>query len=891
MNRLRLALALVALTSGCAEPVREPRAATATLSKEDARARAARVSNVVYALELDLDSEAPEYVGSVQITFDLSDAAPLEDLTLDFVGGALDRVRVNGGKLDTGSRALDDLYNGYFLTLPAATLRTGANAVEIAFSHPYSRDGSGLYRFKDPFDGQDYLYTNFEPYHHNELFPSFDQPDLKARFSTQVSVPADWEVISIVAESSIADEGGRKRWTFPPSAPISTYVYALHAGDYRRWESDADEIPLRLFARKSVAGDVHPEHWFVPTRQGFAFFERYFDVPYPFGKYDQIIVPHFNAGAMENVGAVTFSERFLRRGTVTRQAKRSLASVILHEMAHMWFGDLVTMDWWNGLWLNESFATFMANLAMIEATAFTDAQLAAFRRTVGAYRADERDTTHPIEMPIHDTDAAFANFDAITYGKGAATLAQLRHLVGPDAFRRGVSSYLKSHAYANTAIEDFLSAIATAAERDLAAWSTDWLRTPGANRVAVEFACEGDRIARMAVVQDAPPDWPTLRTHRTQLGLYDLAQGEIAVTAIPVTYAGARTPVAAAEGMPCPDFVYANHGDWDYAEVALDAGALDMLRRRIHDFPDPLVRSMLWQGVYDMLLEGRLAPAAFIDFALAGADGEDVDEVLRQILGALQSAWSYQRRLDPDQSRIDAIGARIEETLWDAFERSEAGSDRQVLLFDRYLAAAVSATARERLVSLLASPQLPAGFVFDQDRRWSVVAKLSGFDQPQATALASAERERDPSDKGRRSALSVAAARPDAAQQRRFMAQLLAPGAVDVNLSAADARAIAGGLFPIHQQGLQLEIVDEVLAHLQTLSDTVDATYFGAVTGGLLGTICDAGYLEKLDRAIDTSASWHPSLRKRLLDMRFDVNRCLAIGRALVAGEAAEVGA
>ena len=864
------------LIHGCADqPAQQPRAAAATLAKEDARARAARVSNVRYALDLALDGEAAEYAGEVQIDFDLADStASGRDLTIDFVGGTVASVSVNAVGLDT----LGNLYNGYFLTLPATALRVGANRVQIGFSHPYSRDGSGLYRFRDPVDGRDYLYTNFEPYDQNQLFPSFDQPDLKARFTTRVTAPADWQVISVVTESDVADHDGRRRWTFPESQPISTYVYALHAGRYQHWTSAAGAIPLRLFARASLAEYVHPEHWFVPTQQGFGFFQRYFDIPYPFAKYDQVIVPHFNAGAMENVAAVTFSERFLRRGTVTKQARRSLASVILHEMAHMWFGDLVTMDWWNGLWLNESFATFMANLAMVEATEFTDNGLFAFRSKVRAYRADERDTTHPIEMPIPDTGAAFANFDAITYSKGSATLNQLRHLVGPEAFRLGVSTYLKTHAYANTTIEDFLNAISAAAERDLTGWSTDWLHRPGTNGVSADFDCAAGVIGSMAVVQEAPSAWPTLRTHRTQLGLYDFGEDGVTVRGLPVLYADQRSPVPAAAGMSCPDFVYANHGDWDYARVALDTSALEVLGRHLQGFDGSLARSMLWQGVYEMVLDQRLAPVNFIDFTLANVESEAVDEVFAQVLGALQSAWSYHRLL-AHQERIDAVAAKVEGYLWVTFQSAAAGSDRQILLFDNYVTATVSATGIDRLAGLLDSPSPAVGFVFDQDRRWSVLQKLAAHGYSGLDGLLRAERERDSSDQGRRSALSVVAAQPDTEQQREFMAQLLDPQSAE--LSVADARAIAGGLFPSNQHTLQLEVVDEVFDALQTVSDSVDETYFGAVTGGLLGTICDAGYLQRLERAIDQAASLHPSLHKRLLDMRFDARRCLAIEAAM----------
>ena len=893
MNRFFICLIVVlaaGLVCGCMDGrTPEPRAEASMLTKEHAQARSARISEVTYALEFEFDGEASEYAGKVTITFKLGDVQ--EDLTVDFFGGAISSVQINDRMLATShteqdagdAEASDRLivpYNGFYLSLPAQALHTGMNVVDIEFTHPYSSDSSGMYRFRDPVDERDYLYTDFEPYDQNRLFPSFDQPDLKARYSTQVSVPANWQVISVVAESSIVEQGDRKLWTFPPSAPISTYIYALHAGEYQRWEAAAGDIPLRLFARASMAEYVYPEDWFIPTRQGFEFFQRYFNIPYPFGKYDQVIVPHFNAGAMENVGAVTFSERYLRRGTVTRADRRALASVILHELAHMWFGNLVTMDWWNGLWLNESFATFMATLAMMEATEYTEARQVAYRRTISAYRADERDTTHPIEMPIADTDAAFANFDAITYSKGSATLFQLNHLVGPEAFRRGVSEYLLSHAYGNTTIDDFLGSISNAAGQDLGEWATHWLNAPGTNGVAVEFECKDGVIAMLEVIQTAPQSWPVLRTHRTQLGFYDFENGNVAVRLLPVTYSGVRTEVAAALGGHCPDFIYANHSDWDFVRVDFDAEVLATLREHLNDFDDPLIRSMLWQGAYEMVLYQRLTPMEFIDFVLANVGDESVDEVVRLALGAMQGAWSYLQHLAQYNTSREIVAARIEGYLWQAFHDSNPGSDRQLLMFDNYVYAVTSKPGLERLAGLFGAVVLPEGFVFDQDRRWNVIQRLNSFEHPDIDALLGTERRRDPSDQGRRHALSVVAALPDPGQQRRLMQQLLDP---EAGLSVADARAIAGGLFPVHQNALQLEIVDEVFDKLQAVSDNIDPAYFRPIARGLLDMICHERYLEQLEQAIGRAESLHPSLRKHLLDVRFNVKRCLAIGAASTA--------
>ena len=823
------------------------RRAAAMLSMEHARARADRVTDVSYEIDLILSGELPQYTGEVSIHFDLTGSD--SDLTVDFVGGAVHSLIVNGTETD-------GTYNGFFLTLPAATLIEGANTVTATYSRPYSADGSGLYRFKDPEDGRYYLYTDFEPYDQNRLFPSFDQPDLKARYTTQVTVPADWQVIANVREATISDSGNDKTWSFPPTVPISTYVYALHAGQYRVWESEAGDIPLRLFARESLVPYVYPEHWFGPTREGFAFFNDYFEVAYPFGKYDQIIVPHFNAGAMENVGAVTFSERYLSRGTVTRQNRRRITSVIHHEMAHMWFGDLVTMDWWNGLWLNESFATVMSVLSMVGATEFTDEWQESFLDTIRAYQADERDTTHPIELPTADTDGAFANFDRITYEKGSATLMQLNHLVGPETFRRGVSNYLNEHAYGNTGIDDFLGAISAAADIDLNDWSRDWLLEPGANTVEVDYSCSDGKIESMTILQGAPAEWPTLRTHRTQLGLYYFGDGNVDVGTIPATYSGERANIDDAIGQPCPDMVYANHGDWDYVRVRLARESLPLLREHLASFSDPLTRLMLWQSVWDLALDGGISMATYIDFALSNLEQEPQESALRQVLNALQNSLSYLGEMDTDPTLLANVRQRVETYLWTHVGLSESGSDRQLLFYDNYVRAVTSPAGIERIASLLVdAAQVPAGIMIDQDRRWTLLAVLAANGHPDFADLFATERDKDQTDEGQRRALSVEVSQPDPALKQRWVGALLDPSAT-ANL--AEFRAIAGGLFPDGQHELKLASSQTVLDNLPNVSETRDAAFFAPYVGGLLGPICSEPFLDRLEQRIADSDSLHP---------------------------------
>ncbi len=491
------------------------------LTEFEAKERASRVSDVAYTLFFDLNADKETYSGRATTQFHYRPSTDAFQLTIDFETGTVKTLLVNGTKVETPT------YNGFFVTLPTSYLKPGTNSVEIEFEKPFSKSGDGFYRFKDPEDGRVYTFTDFEPFNANKLFPCFDQPDLKATYTMEVLAPNDWTVITAVRENKTKSEQGRVRWFFPTTLPFSTYIFSLHAGPYHVWKStaktQAGTIPLRLFARKTLAKYIDAQNWFKISTQGFQFFNAYFDTFYPFKKYDQVIVPDFNAGAMENVGAVTFSERFVFRGEPTRAQLLDRADVILHEMAHMWFGDLVTMKWWNDLWLNESFATFMAALASAEATEFKEAWQVFYEDTkTWAYWEDGLVTTHPIEVPVLSTDQAFANFDGITYGKGASVLKQVHFLIGAERFKAGVRDYFKKFAYKNAERKDFVSSLEQASGSNvLANWTGEWLQTKSFNVLEAEFKCDGGKITDFLVHQKLEdPEHSTLRAHKTRVGLY-----------------------------------------------------------------------------------------------------------------------------------------------------------------------------------------------------------------------------------------------------------------------------------------------------------------------------------------------------------------------------------
>ncbi|MDQ2988624.1 MAG: aminopeptidase N, partial [Pseudomonadota bacterium] len=551
LSRSVLALTVSATLAGStafAEAL-PPRAANTYLTQADAAARSARIANVDYVLDFALTGKET-FSGTSTITFDLSDTT--DPLTID-----LDKATI--GKLLVNGKAIAPQYNQFFITVQPQDLVKGRNTVVVSYQRLHSTNGEGLHRMVDPVDGRVYTYSQFEPAAAHQMFALFDQPDLKATYQLTVTAPADWQVVSMMRESGVQADPAGKRWTFPQSKKLSAYNFSLHAGPYKVWEDGSGKYPMRLFARQSVASQVSPADWFKYTKQGLVFFEQYFGVPYQFEKYDQLLVPDFLYGAMENAGAVTFAEKgFLFKAEMSDSQRARLASVIMHEMAHQWFGDLVTMKWWNGIWLNESFASFMGTMATAEATEFKNAWQDFYAdHKQNAYAADQSLSTHPIEVPVPSTANAFDNADAITYYKGASTLMQLRHLLGADVFRKGVHNYLVKYAYKNAQLDDFIGSLGEAAGRDLGPWTQQWLYNAGVNTVAAKYSCANGKINSFIVQQSAPgAELRTLREQRVQVATFKLVGGKLALAKnVAITYAGATTKVPTLAGSACPDLV------------------------------------------------------------------------------------------------------------------------------------------------------------------------------------------------------------------------------------------------------------------------------------------------------------------------------------------------
>ena len=845
------------------------------LRREHAELRASQVSDVSYELNLDLVESTENYTGKVTIDFNL--ASQDHPLSIDFSGGTVDAILVN----DT---AVEADYNGFFITLQADTLQEGRNRVEISYRHAYSTDGNGLYRFMDPEDGRTYVYTYLWPYYANRLFPCFDQPDLRASFGLVVRTPADWVVASAALESTVLefsdDSGAQKLWRFPKTARFSTYVFSLYGGPYRIWQATAGEVPLRLLARQSMAPYVDADAWFELTRRGLSFYEQYFDIPYPFEKYDQVIVPDFNIGGMENVAAIAYTERVLSRGTPTRQQREDLTLLILHEMAHMWFGDLVTMKWWNGLWLNESFATYMSYVAAVEASEFSDAWHRFFLYSKrSAYRADQRVTTHPIEMPIPDTGSFFTVFDSITYGKGASVLKQLVHALGEETFRRGVSAYLKKHSYANTSLSDFTASLTQAAGKDIGEWSDAWLYRAGLNTVTVRYDCDGKEVSRLSVYQSAPAELPTLREHRLQLGLYRPSTdgNPRSPERLPVTVAGSDTTLDDALGNPCPALIYPNLDDWGYVKIGLDPTTIVSATTLVADLEDPLQRSMLWHDLWQATRDGELTLAAYAAVAVEQSRKETNVNLLDQVLGTLTATIAFLNRLGPASAETrEMYLPRIEELAWSGALTAPAGSDLQSTWLDRYVGLAQTPKALDRLERLLDGELALKGLDIDQDRRWALIIRLNTMAHPGSHKLLETERQRDQSAAGGKRAIAAEAARPDRETKENWLEEFLN---AESAYSFSEQRAAMRALFPSQQSAIHAELQARILDALPRLSAERDDYFLTSYTRELLRPICREESVDRLRNALASGEKLNATVTRFLLEAHEEDERCLELAK------------
>ncbi|MDV9198287.1 aminopeptidase N, partial [Streptomyces sp. Wh19] len=614
------------------------------LTREEAQERARLLTVDAYEIDLDLSGaqEGGTYRSVTTVRFDSAEAGA--ETFIDLVAPAVHEVELNGKSLDVAA-----VFRDSRIALPH--LVAGSNELKVVADCAYTNTGEGLHRFVDPVDQQAYLYTQFEVPDARRVFASFEQPDLKATFRFTVTAPEGWTVIS----NSPTPEPKDNVWSFEPTPRISSYITALIVGPYHSvhssYEKDGRSVPLGIYCRPSLAEFLDADAIFDVTRQGFDWFQEKFDYDYPFAKYDQLFVPEFNAGAMENAGAVTIRDQYVFRSKVTDAAYETRAETILHELAHMWFGDLVTMEWWNDLWLNESFATYtsIACQAYAEGSKWPHSWTTfANSMKTWAYRQDQLPSTHPIMADIRDLDDVLVNFDGITYAKGASVLKQLVAYVGMDEFFKGVQAYFKAHAFGNTRLSDLLGALEETSGRDLKTWSKAWLETAGINILRPEITTdENGHVTSFTVLQEAPAlpagakGEPTLRPHRIAIGCYELdGSGKLVRTdRIELDVDGARTTVPFPAGTARPAVILLNDDDLSYAKVRLDEESLRVVTEHLGDFTESLPRALCWASAWDMTRDGELATRDYLALVLSGIGKESdigvVQSLHRQVKLAL----------------------------------------------------------------------------------------------------------------------------------------------------------------------------------------------------------------------------------------------------------------
>lgn len=729
------------------------------LTRSEAQQRASLIQVHDYDIALDLTRGAETFLSTTTVRFSATEGAAT---FLDAITRTVHSVTLNGVELDPA-----DVADGVRIRLDSLAQD---NELQVVADAMYTNTGEGLHRFVDPVDGEVYLYSQFEVPDSRRVFAVFEQPDLKAAFRFTVTAPTTWQVISNQPTPEPVPAGqGAATWSFEPTPRISSYITALIAGPYvvktdSLMSSDGRTIPLGVFARASLAPFLDADYVFEKTKQGFAFYEEKFGVPYPFTKYDQLFVPEFNAGAMENAGAVTFTETYVFRSKVTDAIKERRVVTILHELAHMWFGDLVTMKWWNDLWLNESFAEYASTLATAEATEWTEAwtTFAAMEKS-WAYRQDQLPSTHPIVATINDLEDVQVNFDGITYAKGASVLKQLVAWVGEKEFLAGVHEYFVKHAFSNTELRDLLVELEATSGRDLTEWSAQWLETAGVNTLRPEIAVdENGVIASFAILQSAVEDYPTIRPHRLAIGLYDF-EGErlVRVDRLELDIDGERTEVPELIGRSRPALVLLNDDDLAYAKIRLDEASLAIAIEHLAGIESPLARSLVWGSAWDATRDAESSPRDFVRLVLGNIATETESTTLRTVLNQLViTATQYvapQYRAEVVQEAGDA--------LWTFAQNATGGSDAQ-FQFVKFFAAIASTPAHlEAVQALLDASTALEGLDIDTDLGWELLIALvaggrAGTDEIDA-ALAS-----DNTATGQQSAAHARAALPTVEAKR-----------------------------------------------------------------------------------------------------------------------------
>ncbi|HEY6933728.1 MAG TPA: aminopeptidase N [Marmoricola sp.] len=843
------------------------------LTRDEAQTRARLLSVDSYTIDLDLTTGERTFASTTTIRFRSSE--PGASTFADLVGATVHELTLNGRSLDPATAYVD---NRIQLDDLAAE-----NELVVRADCTYSHSGEGLHRFVDPADDRIYTYTQFEVPDARRVYTTFEQPDLKSVFTFNVTAPEHWQVVSNAPTPAPVPLGdGKARWAFPTTKRMSTYITALVAGEYHAvhdvYEGKHGTIPLGHYCRQSLVEHLDREEIVKLTKQGFAFFEDAFDYPYPFEKYDQLYVPEYNMGAMENAGCVTLRDEYLPRSRQDRSFYEFRCSVILHEMAHMWFGDLVTMKWWDDLWLNESFAEWACYHAAVEVTEF-DESWTGFtnaRKQTG-YRQDQLPSTHPIAADNYDLRAVEVNFDMITYAKGAAVLKQLVAWVGLEPFLAGLRQYFKDFEYANSEFVDLLTALERSSGRELDGWAKEWLQTAGVNTLSPAFEIGPDgSYQTFAVRQTAPAEWPTLRRHRIGIGLYDEVDGRLVRREhVEVDIDGERTEVPELVGLRQPDLLLLNDHDLTYAKIRLDERSLATVVGGLSRLDDSLARALCWGAAWDMTRDAEMRATDFVDLVLANIGSETDAFGVSRIPGYAAQAVNH---LSAPANRA-ALKATWERGLRRLVEEAAPGSDHQLTFVRSYAAAAHSTDALADLEGLLDGSLTFEGLSVDQDLRWVLLTHLARAGRADEARIAE-ELERDRTISGKEHAAAARAARPTAEAK----AEAWQAAVVDPETPNETQRSIVLSFQRPGQEEVLAPYLEKYLEAAETMWDHLGSHKASVALEFIFPRpLASRDLLERVDAWLATSEA-DPAAKRYVAEGRADVARYLAAQQRDAAG-------
>lgn len=835
------------------------------LTRDEATARAAVIAVDHYDVVLDLTTSDTTFRSTTTVTF--TSAEPGAATFVDLIAPSVEAITLNGEALDPATH-----FDGLRVQLPTTAEH---NTLTVDATAAYMNTGEGLHRFTDPVDGEVYLYSQFEVADCRRMFAVFEQPDLKATFGFTVTAPDHWQVVSNspTPEATAAGEGAAT-WAFGTTPRMSCYITALIAGPYAvvrdEVETRRGTVPLAIFCRQSLLEHLDADNIFDCTKRGFAFFENEFDCEYPFEKYDQLFTPEYNMGAMENAGAVTISEVYVFRSKVTEAIVERRALTILHELAHMWFGNLVTMKWWNDLWLNESFAEWASTTCQAEVTQWASAWTTfGTSEKAWAYRQDQLSSTHPIVAPIHDLEDVEVNFDGITYAKGASVLKQLVAYVGREPFTAGLRAYFAKHAWGNTTLADLLHELEQTSGRDLGTWSKLWLETAGVNTLRPEIETDDQGlISAASIAQTHAPDFATLRPHRLAVGLYSV-EGDTLVRTdrLELDVDGESTDLPELIGRPAPDLLLVNDDDLAYAKIRLDPRSLATALAHPRGFTDSLPRALVLGAAWDMTRDAEMAARDFVSLVLASLPGETDSTLLRTLLGQLSTTL----RLYVAPQHRAATGAEAVAALRGLAMSAAPGSDAQLQLVGAYAAHQGGGDDAAYLRGLLDGTEVLDGLAVDTDMRWTLLTSLAACGDA-TTEDVDAELQRDNTATGRERAEQARAALPTAEAKATAWRR----GVEEDGLPNSVLESLAAGFGNVHDTGLLEPYVERYHAMLDTVETKTSHAIIEILVRGFYPTaLADARLHEATEAWLTAHADAPAALRRLVVENRDPIARAL----------------